>query len=686
MEFEMPAIYILGLKPRLMENIPGSASFVRFEELEKIQSINGNDVLRKIPGLHISDEEGMGLRANIGIRGLDPDRSSKVLILEDGIPVALNPYGEPQMYYSPSLDRMQALEVLKGSGQILFGPQTIGGVINYITKDPPNELDLSAKVQGGTGGFFSSLLSYGNHFGTTGVRINFLHKSADDLGINNFHLNDATAKFRLKLGENSSLGLKMGIYEELSNSTYLGLSQPLFESGSFDFKVLAPDDRLNIKRLSASVVHNYRWNENTKLQSSFYGYTTTRNWQRQDFSYSANPNAIFIWGDVNEDGAIYMLDSNGHRNRSFEVAGAESKLNHKFKFGSNKHEITAGIRFHHETAFERRINGTRKDARSGLLKEDEIRTGKAFSGYFLDQVNITDRISVDVGVRSELYTFERNILRSDYMDTSLVSATNIWQLIPGFGVKYSIKNSILFAGIHRGFAPPRVKDAISSNGTVYALDPELSWNYELGVRSALSSIFRIEATAFLMDFNNQIIPVSESVGGIGSGLVNGGETIHYGAELSVNLTQDFGVIGLSSTHNLSYVKSNYKTDRFIQMDNQVINIKDNDLPYAPNWHYNVDLGFSFLERIQMIFNWRLNSSQFTDELNTALPSSNGRIGKIPGYNILDASFQYTIPGAGVNLYFNLKNVLNERYISSRRPQGIRVGLPRHVVIGAEWNL
>jgi len=88
-----------------------------------------------VTGLHAVDEEGIGLRLNLGVRGLNPDRSRNILMLEDGVPISLAPYGEPEMYYTPSIDRMARLEVLKGSGSILFGPQTIGGVINYITPD-----------------------------------------------------------------------------------------------------------------------------------------------------------------------------------------------------------------------------------------------------------------------------------------------------------------------------------------------------------------------------------------------------------------------------------------------------------------------------------------------------------------------------------------------------------------------
>ena len=50
-------------------------------------------------------------------------------------PVALAPYGEPEMYYSPPIDRMSRIEIIKGSGSILFGPQTIGGVVRWVVAE-----------------------------------------------------------------------------------------------------------------------------------------------------------------------------------------------------------------------------------------------------------------------------------------------------------------------------------------------------------------------------------------------------------------------------------------------------------------------------------------------------------------------------------------------------------------------
>ena len=119
----------------VINRIPGSANILTEASLQGNMPISGNEVFKKITGLNVVDEEGAGLRANIGVRGLDPDRSRNVLMMEDGVPISLAPYGEPEMYYTPAIDRMKGIEILKGSGSILFGPQTIGGVINYLTYD-----------------------------------------------------------------------------------------------------------------------------------------------------------------------------------------------------------------------------------------------------------------------------------------------------------------------------------------------------------------------------------------------------------------------------------------------------------------------------------------------------------------------------------------------------------------------
>ncbi|MDX1906225.1 MAG: TonB-dependent receptor [Bacteroidia bacterium] len=690
--YEMPNVNILGKSSRLLRDLPGSAGYVSTHELDLLAPVSGNEALRRVPGVHVVDEEGAGLRVNIGLRGLDPDRSRNVLILEDGVPVALNPYGEPEMYYTPSIDRMSGVEVLKGSGQILYGPQTIGGVINYVTADPPQEATAQVRLQGGQGGYLTGLASYGNTFGQAGIQVNYLRRQADNLGPTDFTLNDLSGKLKLVLGEKAVLSLKLGVYDEQSNSTYIGLTQPMYEAGGLDYVRLAPFDRLAVRRYSLSATHAYHFSPRLVLRTTAFGYTTTRNWRRQDFSGSAtasNQTGV-VWGDpAIPGGAIYMRNSTGNRNRQFEVAGVESRLTWTYQLGQMSGELTAGGRYLYERAYEQRINGTKPDAGSGSLVEDEIRTGAALSAFVQQKLELTPNLVLTAGLRAERYAYERDILRRMYgasvRDTSVVATSEVAALIPGLGLNYNITRSVsLFGGVHRGFAPPRIKDAISNQGEPYQLNAEQSLNYELGTRALLTQGLYLEVTGFVMDFANQIIPVSESSGGQGSGLVNGGRTMHRGVEAAAVLALGEMLgwqIKLDFDLNATLQQAFFSGDRFQTSGSEQINLNGNRTPYAPQTLLSGALALELPSGLALRLTSTYVGDQYTDPLNTVLPSADGQTGRLAAYGLLDGTLQYTVTRLKTTFLLSGKNLTDARYISTRRPQGIRVGMPRFITAG-----
>ncbi|MBK7788380.1 MAG: TonB-dependent receptor [Saprospiraceae bacterium] len=685
-------VLILGKSDRLFGKIPGSASFIPTKEMQRINALSGNEVLRRSPGVHVSDEEGLGLRANIGIRGLDPDRSRTLLVMEDGVPVALAPYGEPEMYYTPPIDRMSGIELLKGSGQILYGPQTIGGVLNYLTKALPEQREASIKVQGGSGGYYNVSGQYGNRFGNTGLYVSVLKKGADQLGTNHFGVSDVLAKLEMRLSEKSTLLLKTGFYHENSNATYIGLTQTMYDAGGQDFVQMAPNDRLQIRRYNASVHHQYRISGLLTLKSTAFAYTTSRNWRRQDFVSNPSDNAKptnwtgVTWGDKSvPGGAIYMRNSTGNRNRQFEVAGVQTGLDGNYKWMGLNHEWKAGVRYLYEKADEQRINGTKYDAESGALTEDEDRLGNALSAYLSQSTRIHPNFTFHAGLRFENFEYERQIFRRTFRvgsqnvirDTFVANGRTVQSWIPGAGFTWKLKPEFtLFGGVHKGFAPPRTKDGISDTGIVYELEAEQSVNSELGFRTRLAKGLQWELTAYHMAFSNQVIPVSESSGGSGSGLVNGGETLHQGIETAVVMDisrwLSWQKISLVADVNANWVDARFKGER----NKDGVSITDNRTPYAPEWLVNgaVTLEWHKGTGLRLLVNY--TGEQYADELNTKAASSDGRNGQIPAFYTLDANAFYTIEKINTTIQVSVKNLTDERYITSRRPQGIRVGLPR----------
>ncbi|MCH7410374.1 TonB-dependent receptor [Belliella sp. DSM 111904] len=694
---EMPQVTVISSKDRVFSKVPGSVTFIDQKEINTISPLSGNEVLRRSPGVHVVDEEGVGMRVNIGIRGLDPDRSRSVLVLEDGVPVALSPYGEPEMYYTPAIDRMAGVEILKGSGQILYGPQTIGGVVNYISPNPPQEQEGSVRLQGGQGGFFSGLVNYGNTFGNTGMQVNLLKKRADNVGPTSFDITDFNTKFLFNINDKSELGLKLGLYNEVSNSTYIGLNQVMYDQGGQDFTRMAPDDQLDVSRYSISFSHKYRFNENVRLNTIAYAYTTTRNWNRQDFQINetntppGNWTGV-VWGDTAiPGGAVFMRNSTGNRNRQFTVGGIEPRLEVDHGLFNIKNELIVGTRLLYEQANEQRVNGTQAGVKSGNLVEDEVRTGEAFAAYAQNKFAISKKVDLNIGVRYENFNYERDIRRRNFenigiRDTVLLAGNVIHELIPGMGFNYRPNQKLnIFGGVHKGYAPPRTKDAITAMGDVLDLDAEESVNYELGLRSEIGNWLFVEMTGFWMDFSNQIIPVAESAGGLGFGVVNAGATKHRGVESAV-IFELGNLFGLSRTKlnydiNATYAMSTYAADRFIND----VNINGNRTPYAPNWFVNsaltVETNGGFIGRLTLNY----VGDQFGDELNRVEPTLDGRNGRIDSYTLLDAMIGYDVKRWNSRFNITVKNLTDRRYIASRRPQGIQVGLPRFITAGYEFR-
>ncbi|HAC16754.1 MAG TPA: Fe3+-dicitrate receptor [Bacteroidetes bacterium] len=687
----MPQIEVIGVQDRFVR-IPGSADLINFQKIRAISPLSGNEVIRSISGINVVDEEGLGLRANIGIRGLDPDRSRTVLMLEDGIPVALAPYGEPEMYYTPSIDRMVGIEVLKGSGSILFGPQTFGGVINYLSANPPAVPTATAHIRGGNGGLFTGKFGYGTTFGNTGVQATYVRKQGENVGLIDYGIHDFNTKIRLALAENSILGFKVGFYDEQSNSTYVGLTQPMYDSGNYDFTQLSPNDNLSIRRYNASVTHDHYFSESVRLKTTAFGYTTTRNWARQDFDNSPVDGRDYdrIVGDSGTPfGAIYFRNSTGNRDRQFEVLGVEPRLSVNFEAGSLKNELDFGFRYLYERAFEQFVSGTPTRPTSGTLRDDEIRTGKAFSTFAQNRIFVTDAFTVTPGIRFENFDYSRDIFRSGGVESSVNSGSSITEIIPGIGFNYKItETSSVFAGLHRGFGPPRTKDAITGSGVAEDLDAERSWNYEIGTRTFFNPAVALDVAVFYMDFENQIIPVSESSGGLGSGLsglINGGETRHTGVEstLDVNIGMLLDVkTGIQFRTSATFANSEFSNDRFVSVGGNTVNVKGNALPYAPEMMINSKFDVSLTAGLDFGLELIHVAQQYTDLVNSDAGSNNGRSGLIPSYTVLNAMVGYTIPGfESASLNVAVKNLTDERYIASRRPQGIRLGLSRFISAG-----
>jgi Fe(3+) dicitrate transport protein len=692
-------ITVVGRSKEALTRIPGSAEVVSAAVLAKTVPLSANEVLRTVTGVHIQEEEGLGLRQNIGIRGLDPDRSRNVLILEDGVPVALNPYGEPEMYYAPPIDRMEGVEVVKGSGSIMFGPQTVGGVINYRTPAPPATPTGRLSVLGGEGGFRRILGSYGGTWNQVGAYVSVLNRSANDVRGHHFDVVDVTGKVGFAPGQRSQVGVKLSVYDESSNSTYIGLTEAMFAADPNQHP--APDDRLRVRRYAVTGTHALRLADDLTLRTAAYAYTTTRNWQRQDYRY------------LNGGSEIELLQGTGNRNRSFEVFGIEPRLQWDHALFGIAGELDAGARLLVERAEETYLQGSTPTSRTGALRDHELRGGEAISAFVQNRFLLGD-FQLVPGVRVESFAFDRHVMRTRVRrtdpqtgtttrnpeDVEIRTGDEIFEIVPGLGATWTPSDRLtLFAGVHRGFAPPRTKDALvydditvpvgQAPGEIVSLqlDAERSINSEIGVRANPWAGVNVEVTAFMLDFSNQIIAASASAGSVADlRTANQGETRHAGLEasLDVNLGRVLGWgFGLTPSVKHTFVKSEFTTDRFMRRPgtDPLVNVRGNRLPYAPENVTVLGLSVDHPRGFTLTVDGSFVGEQFSDNFETREATANGRIGLIPAYNVWNLAGSYDLPVRGITAFGTVKNLFDETYIASRRPEGIRPSAPRLLQLG-----
>jgi Fe(3+) dicitrate transport protein len=372
---------------------------------------------------------------------------------------------------------------------------------------------------------------------------------------------------------------------------------------------------------------------------------------------------------------------NEGRLRQYYTWGVEPRLRmHHRAFGIES-EADFGARVHVEHQNRRQENGDTPGARSGVVVERNLRDAQAFSTFIQNRF-LFGGWTVTPGVRLEHIRFERtnHLARSG---AGATSETGLTQVVPGIGVSHATgERFTVFAGVHRGFAPPRTEDVITNDGGVVDLDPELSWNYELGGRATLAQGLRVDGTLFRMDYENQIVPASLA-GGVGAALTNGGATLHQGVEVAGRV--DSAPL-FESTHN-AYVRVAYTyapVARFtgVRFSNivgfQTVSVSRNRLPYAPRQLLTLGIGYVHGSGLDVLLEAVRASDQFGDDLNTLIPTPDGQRGLIPGYTVWNTTVNYALKQATV--FLTVKNLLDDVFIVDRA-RGILPGSPRLVQSG-----
>lgn len=650
----LPRIDIIAGGENAIEQQPGSVSIVGPTQIEQIQPLSTEDALRTVPGVHIKGEEESGIVANIGIRGLSA-ADYKSLILEDGVPVAPGLFVGNGRYYNPRIQRMSEIEVLKGAAALRYGPNTIGGVVNYKTKDPIDGFAISGRV--GSHQYRETNVEAGTQTPSGEAKVGLFYTRAESDGFQNkgFDMEDLMLKGGMQLGDKQWLGAKFTYHKNDANISYRGLFLGEYKAGAKYNP--APDDYFLTERKSFDLNHLWEISPDVSLSTLVYWSEMNRDYWRFAVNNAASLAA----------GRWIYTDNVAGNNRSFERVGLDSRLtvNHSIFGIGNQAEI--GIRIMDEEMVDQQINATRANPRSGTISTDRVDSAVSYALFVQNRFDVTDRLSITPGLRIENYEQKRRDRRNSAND----GKSSNTEYLPGVGATYRLTDEAqLYGSVYKAFSPPLNSQSIVT-GVDQQLDAERSNNIEVGVRGR-SGRARYEVTAFQMDFDNQITPA------ISGGLTNAnaGSTMHRGMEAAFGYAW---ASGISLDANMTWIPTaDYREDRGGGI------LRGNRLPYSPEWLANVTLAYT-QGPLRTALIGRYVDEQYGDGDNSEPITGSGNAiwkGKLDSYYTFDLTASYDV-NKQFRVFGAIKNLTDERYIASLR-QGIYAGPERFFELGARY--
>ena len=701
-------IKILGHDDKLRTEA-GAATLIGEVELEKFKFDDINRVLYSVPGVNIREEDGYGLRPNIGFRGATPERSKKITVMEDGVLIGPAPYSAPAAYYFPMMSKMTALEVFKGPAAIKYGPNTVAGALNMTTRQIPNSKEGAIDVAAGSDGYAKAKAYFGTTNGNFGYLVEAVHIQADGFkeldggGDTGFDKNDIMAKFQYDLSDsqyNQIVELKLSYADETSDETYLGLTDADFKQNANRRYVASQNDLMDWDHQQAQFTH-FIGNDDFDVTTRVYRNDFERSWNKingfKDGAVVSDLQDILVNPEIDDNAPFYQVLTGqrdtereyekiilGDNQREYYSQGIQSELYLYQELFDVKHTFNVGFRFHQDQ-IQRRHTTDAYFMTSGKLVSDGSATiasdpgtntekTTAIAVFFKDTMTL-GALDLTLGLRGEF-------IEGEYQNDALGQEgdwqkkdTDVW--LPSISGFYTLSESAgLFFGIHEGFVPTSPKEPTS-------VKVESSINYELGARYHNNGS-QLEAVVFYNDIENlkegcSFSTASQCANNIDAEF-NSSEASVIGLELSAKHTYELSA-DYDLPISLSYTYTKGEFDNAFTSDFSMWGVVEagDALPYLPENQLTLDIGIAANDwQVNLITRYisKMKEAAGDDVLLSDVSTE--------ALTVVDFAASYELGEMG-NVYFKVDNVLDDQKIVSHRPYGARPSKPRTAVIGYQYS-
>ena len=728
-----------GIVPQNLEGFSSAASRITRGNLDSQRPHSTSEALAQVPGVHVVADDGFARHAGIGIRGGPPRRSRKTLVLEDGLPINMSIWMDPSVHYTPPMDRVEAIEVLRGP-VFAFGPLTNHGVVNFQNLSPfgPNETEISFAIgsvehKGGSEGKANSRNDFNNqrHFHTRQTSGNFgavfSYSGAEVEGawdLERLRYNDFHGAVGWK-GIDQDLTVSVTYFRQRDNYDEANLTgedgdpegavEDRFYNGVGQAKSLFnPGARFNTYNadvVRSQLTYNRYLDKDTTVTARLYGQHHRRD-RYQNFD-GADPSEeddglAAIINPAEDDEVLVPEGSMLGRLRTYRHLGAELRTefaNRPFIAGM-KQDIQVGLRYEAHTFSNRNFFGAQGEIledgdKTGLTVFDRDSTSNSFSAFAQTAIHVTSDLKVVPGVRLEHYRVKRKTFALTEEEGEAEEEVDCphspdpldpeeCAVIEGFSDdRFSEKFSktkllpgvaVAYDGLYRTTIYGGYHRGLTTGvlrEAAFPPDDEIGDNFQIGVRSTALRGLTFDVAAYHHRIENFQIKGAAS-DQTGNNIYSNVDLVHInGVELMGRVDSNPFTGGPWNAYfEGTYTLADAKIKEGLNADGD--NLAGNEVPEVPTHVARLTLGLQHKAGWDASVSWTYRSAFFTDEENTPFgEDEEGEDGEVPEVWLLSARANYKIPNTGATLFVSGDNLTNKLYLSDRE-DGMKPGQGRTI--------
>lgn len=629
---------------------------------------NARQVFAKVPGISVWENDGSGIQMGVASRGLSPNRSWEFNVRQNGSDISSEAFGYPEAYYTPPMEALEKIEVVRGAASLQYGPQ-FGGLLNYQIKNgnPNKPISIESQQTIGSYGLYDTYNAIGGTKGKVSY-YSFIHyRSADGWRDN--------SQYRTLTGYTSisyQVSANLNILLDYTRSSFKS-QQP----GGLTDQQFADNPRQSSRQRNW---FNAPWNIISMTLK--YAFMPNLNLQVKSFATISERNSVGFTKAINVEDAIdskalqyspRQVDRDYYQN-----VGSEARLSWRYTMLGKPSILAGGIRVYNGSTTRNQLGiGTTSTEFDLTLPNPEFGRSLKFTtnnaAFFAENIfYLGKRWKVVPGVRIENIknTAEGYINSTTTGGINSDSRTRNFILL-GMGSEFMVSSTTsLYGNFSQAYRPVTFSE-LTPSATTDIIDPNLKdasgYNIDLGYRGSLKSFLNFDIGAFFLNYENRIGTISQNNQVFRTNI---GTSVSKGIESYIELNVIKAISENSKLGDLSLFASNAFIDAtYVKWNNPAISgdptksIEGKRVENAPKYIHRFGVTYAHAN-FSTTFQLSSVGDVFTDAANTDLPNAIATIGKIKGYEVMDASAQYQFPKS-ISLKAGINNLTNTIYTTRR---------------------